>query len=89
MRKHGLPKELRQSVRAQYRQQWERGISFNQSEIIERLSYSLRKKVQLHLKKSVIGKIPFFADASDGLIFELCSKLLPLTVNIGEDGTRM
>ena len=69
MRKHNLPKEMRKAVRSQYKQQWERGISFNQSEIMDRLSYALRKSVQLHLKKGVIGTLDFVCRLRPSLTF--------------------
>jgi hypothetical protein len=57
LRRQNVPKYLRKLIREHYRTNCDRIAVANQTEIVDRLSPSLRKAVQIHIKKGIVSKV--------------------------------
>ena len=70
-----FPSHLRREIRNFYDQKRNRGDYFHEEEILEELSYALRKKVSKYMNRDAIQAVPFFADCTEELLEELLLRL--------------
>jgi hypothetical protein len=77
MEYRGLPSPLQSRIRDYYAYRWEKRLGFDESAILNDLSFSLRGDVSLFLKKEVIEKVPFFKGATDELVREISLAMRP------------
>lgn len=73
----GLPPDLKHRIRDYYAYRWEKRLGFEESAILNDLSFALRGDVSLFLKKDVIEKVPFFRGAGTELIREIALAMRP------------
>lgn len=63
-----MPPTLRSNVRRYFNTIWSRGVSYDEAEIIESLSFGMRREILRFLHAETLRKVPFFEDASDIII---------------------
>ena len=73
----GLPQPLQRRIRDYYAYRWEKRLGFDESAILNDLSFSLREDVSLFLKKEVIEQVPFFKGATEELVREISLAMRP------------
>jgi hypothetical protein len=77
MEYRGLPSPLQERIRDYYAYRWEKRLGFDESAILNDLSFSLQSDVSLFLKKEVIEKVPFFKGATEELVREISLAMRP------------
>jgi|UPI00048FD995 hypothetical protein len=75
MKFRNFPLGLRKDIRSFYDTKHSRGDFFDEDEIMNELSYELRKKVAKYMNKEALTGVPFFRDCSNALLDDLLLRL--------------
>ena len=76
MRDRNVPRGLQARVRDYYNYLWESRAT-QQSEMLDDLPAPLRIEIAMHLNRTILRKVPLFADASEDFLRELVLHLEP------------
>jgi voltage-gated potassium channel len=83
MRDRDVPRPLQARVRDYYNYLWESRVG-QQSEVLDDLPTPLRVEIALHLNRTILRKVPLFAEASDEFLRELVLRLEPMVFLPGQ-----
>lgn len=93
---HKIPAQLRDRVHGYYTYLWQNRHGFDESQILRDLPPSLRRDIEIHLRRDIVAKVPVFRNADPRLIGLVVSELKPriampgeLVVQRGEVGDSM
>jgi len=84
MRYNEIPDQISRQVQDYHSHLWRTRRGFNESEILADLPPSLRIEVEMHLRRDIVAKVPFFKDADSTMIRALVAQLKPRIAMAGE-----
>lgn len=84
MRYNDIPEKLREQVHGYYNYLWRTRKGFDESEILTELPASIRIEMEMHLRRDIVAKVPFFRGADNYLLRALVVELKPLIALPGE-----
>lgn len=84
MRYNDIPRELRDRVHGYYAYLWQTRRGFDESSVLAELPPAIRMDVELHLRRDIVAKVPFFRGADNNMIRALVARLKPRIALPGE-----
>ncbi len=84
MRYNEIPRELRDRVQGYYAYLWQTRRGFDESSVLTELPPAIRMDVELHLRRDIVSKVPFFRGADNNMIRALIARLKPRIALPGE-----
>lgn len=96
MQYNDIPPDLSGRVHSYYSYLWRTRKGFDEASILAELPTSLRREVEIHLRRDIVAKVPFFKGASNIMLFAIVEHLKPrialpneLIIRRGEIGHSM
>jgi voltage-gated potassium channel len=77
MQYNDIPSDLRGRVHRYYSYLWRTRKGFDEASILAELPTSLRREVEIHLRRDIVAKVPFFKGASNILLLAIVEHLKP------------
>ena len=77
MEYNDMPTDVRSRVQGYYSYLWRTRKGFNEAAILDELPTSLRREVEMHLRRDIVAKVPFFQGASNIMLYAIVEHLKP------------
>ncbi|HMP89775.1 MAG TPA: cyclic nucleotide-binding domain-containing protein [Kiritimatiellia bacterium] len=84
LRYNKIPAPVRQRVNGYFSYLWQTRRGFDESTVLSELPTSLRMEVEMHLRRDIVTKVPFFRDADQHLLRAIVARLQPCIAQPGE-----
>jgi voltage-gated potassium channel len=77
MRHHAIPLPLQEKVNQTFSHLWQTRRGFDENAVLNELPPSLRQEFELHLRRDIVSKVPFFQEADNTLVYRLVAAMRP------------
>lgn len=84
MRYNEIPRSLRHRVHGYYEYLWSTRRGFDEASVLDELPPAIRGDVEMHLRRDIVSKVPFFRGADNNMLRALVARLKPRIAIPGE-----